>query len=350
MKKETDLNFRRSRFLFKNHSYPLHFIVFEDSKKIGYFSQKIYEIGINKSLMFQLSDKILKDIIRHEIGHLLTWLEYGEVQAHGNEYRKTCEKYGWKQDVMNSKIDLTLSENFSRSLSEEKIYQKVIKLLKLSSSSNIYEAELATTKANELIINYNLKSISLSSLDKNEEKISMCRVLEGKKSTGKFQAIYEILQDFYVAPVFNHYKSGFYLEITGTEFNVKLGEYVAHFLNHELDYLWETNRKQQSLSGIREKNSFMRGVAKGMREKIKKQKVAIGNSKDLITIERSLKFYTDRVYKRLSSKAVSNSLSQRAHDSGVNAGKELTINPGIKNRSLKNLVFIRKEDEVPKIL
>ena len=122
MNDEAGLPFKRSRFIYNSHSYPLHFIVFQDSSKLGYFSSKNYEIGISRSLITHLNTAILKNIIRHEIAHLITCLKHGEIQAHGIEFKSICKNYGWGKDVYESKLNLNIEQTFKRDKEDERIF------------------------------------------------------------------------------------------------------------------------------------------------------------------------------------------------------------------------------------
>src|SRR5690606_34918991 len=136
----------------------------------------------------------------------------------------------------------------------EKVYSKIKNLLKLATSSNPHEAELATLKANQLLIKYNLTHSDY--LQNDEALFYVHRILSQKKKSAKLSAIYDIIKHFMVRPVLRYTKKGVYLEITGTKTNIELSDYIASFLDRELEGLWKKEQKLfPHLKGLKNKNS-----------------------------------------------------------------------------------------------
>jgi len=160
--------------------------------------------------------------------------------------------------------------------------------LALASSDNAHESEMATLKANELLLEHNLELTKAHDQSQTEQElVCVARVLEAARKNAKHVTIYEILKTFYVSPVFNHGRGVFYLEVVGDRTSVELADYVAHFLDHELEILWmQTQKENPKLKGKSAKNSFLRGVAKGYIEKIELQKIQKASKNELMVIEK----------------------------------------------------------------
>lgn len=334
------LKFNRSRILYKNFQFPLNIVVFEDQTKLGYFDYRHYEIGISKRLMYSSFDEVIRNVIRHELAHYIAYLFYGPNEGHGESFKLICEKLNWNENVSKAYSNLDL-ENLKQSESESQknidLLNKIKKLLALASSENIHESEMATMKANQLLMEHNL---SLANQVENSSEVYVCRVLSSSKKNAKHLAIYEILKTFFVSPVFNHGKGIFYLEIVGSKANTEIAEYVAHFLDNEMERLWLMGKKESNLSGIVAKNSFFRGLSKGYTEKILKQKAHYARPKDLMAIDNSLSKNLKVVYNRLGSSYSSEHKSdERAKNEGHKAGSRLSINPGLKSREGKTLLL-----------
>jgi hypothetical protein len=329
------LKFNRSRILYKNFQFPLSIVVFEDQTRLGYFDYRYYEIGISKKLMFLAFDEVLRNVIRHELAHYLAYLLYGADLGHGEKFNQLCRDLNWNDNVSKAYSNLEIENEKVTHVSHKNtdLMIKIKKLLALSSSDNIHESEMATTKANQLLLEYNLSLINLNNYEENE--VFVARVLESSKKTSKHMAIYEILKTFYVSPVFNHGKKSVYLEIVGSFSNVEIAQYVAIFLDSELDRLWKkTQIDNPHLKGIVAKNSFFRGVARGYVEKINSINHALQteNKQSLMIIKNSLAQNLQTVYKRLGS-SYSKDLKEHSEAShkGQSAGKNLSIKPGLKN-------------------
>jgi len=174
-----------------------------------------------------------------------------------------------------------------------------------------------------------------------DETIYVQRVLEASRKQTKHVVIYEILKTFFVSPVFNHGKGVFYLEVIGDRTSVELAEYVAHFLDHELEVMWkEAKKKNPDFKNIAAKNSFLRGVSKGYIEKIESQKKKSAQSFELALIEKNLQKQLKTVYSRIGHSSMSaGSHHHGANAAGVESGRNLSIKPGINNKSGKTLLL-----------
>lgn len=327
--KEVGLSFSRSRFEWRGRLYPLHLVIFEDQKKLGDYDYSQWRIGLSKRLMREAKDAVIRDVLRHEIAHLMTHLEFGhEVQAHGTEFKSICARYGWDSEVSSSSLELLrANESYEGDLAGEKLLARLKKLMALSESSNPHEAELATSKANELLVRHNLERIELEMAD----EVYVVPVLFSAKANAKMHAIYEILKTFYVAPVFTKRRGLVALDVVADKTGVAFAEYVASFLSHELDRLWEVTKKEQKLKGARAKNSFYAGVARGYVSKIKDSQKSFSQTA-LIKVENESMQMLKRVYSRLSSTSSNSKTDMSAMNHGTSAGRNLTIRAGVERR------------------
>lgn len=325
---------RTSRFEFNHYLFPINIVVFE-GKEWGHFNAPYLQIGLNRKLIYLAKDSVVRDIIKHELAHYLTYILYRkEVQPHGAEFHSVCERYGFPKEVAAATLNLE-EGNLAKEgdLQSERVLEKVKKLLSLAQSSNAHEAELATVKANDLLLRHNLDYVKNS-----DEPIYMDRLLMRKRKDTKLSAIYSILKHFIVKPVISQGKDSCCLEVSGTLTNVKLAGYVANFLDKELDHLWEEVRREHNLKGIQAKNSFFYGVAEGFDQKMKLQKMNYSEAdrKALVVVEKKLDFDTQMIYKRLSSSRSGHTPDSEARGVGHSKGMNLTIRNAVEGKG-KNL-------------
>lgn len=324
------INIRRSRFVWKGMLYPVHVVVYEGGE-LGHFNGPYLQIGLNKKLVYLAKDSVLRDILRHEVAHYITYLKYGQVQAHGPEFRQVCQDFGFPDDIAAATIDLSAAnESKEGDLNSERIIEKVKKLLQLAQSSNVHEAELATLKANELLLRHNLDRIS-----EKDETIYLDRVLMQSRKDTKLSAIYDILRHFVVKPVISFGKNSCCLEVSGSYTNVRLARYVAEFLHRELDHLWVVARREHGLFGLRAKNSFFLGVARGFDQKMTmtKKNFSAEDRKALVVVEQQLAINTQQIYRRLSSSTSGARIDEAARGLGIEKGLNLTIRNAVESRS-----------------
>lgn len=336
---EVGAKFFRTRFLFNKYYYPLNFVVFEKKNTLGYFEAGTYRIGINKILMYQAKEKVLKDILRHEIAHYLCHILAPQAtQVHGIEFRDICRRFKWDDDVSDAKIELmTENENIVGDLQSEALMTKVKKLLSLAESDNPHEAEAATLKANQLILKHNLQFIDTTT--SFEEVLYTLRVFEAPRNGAKMQAVYEILKTFMVYPVFNYGKDQVYLEVSGSKLNVEIAEYVSIFLERELENLWLHNKNLHGLSGKIAKNSFFLGVSQGYKQKQNEFRDAQEpiTQKQLIKLEVDLRDQVKEFYPRLASIGHTRQQDVKSLIQGTLAGKNLSIKTGLGGKLTKLL-------------
>lgn len=338
---EAQVEVRRNRFQIDKHLYPLKIVVFTGQKKIGYFEQSTYQIGLNENLIYETRDHIIKDILRHELAHYLTYIKYPDALAHGAEFKQVCSSNNWNQSISKASMDIKeYKKDVVANLENERTLTKVKKLLKLASSANENEAELATIKANQLLLKHNLQE---SQLNIDEESFYIKRVLFSKKRNSKMSAIYDILTTFYVNPILRYAKDGVYLEVCATKLNIELSDYVVTYLDSTLETLWLKAKAQQNLKGLKAKNSFYHGLAKGYESKINNVHSNLDPSQKmaLTLFKNKSNQKIKQIYKSLSSTSANTSIDQNAYFTGKKAGTSLTINKGIKTSSNKLLGFFR---------
>lgn len=326
---------RRTRFEVGGFYYPIAVVVFE-GKELGHFDSSYLQIGLNRKLIWQAKDAVVEEILKHELAHYITYIRYGAVPAHGAEFQKTCADLGFPKEIAAATVEIE-SRNRIAPLdpAADRVLEKVKKLLQLAQSTNTNEAELATLKANDLLIRHNLNKVSA-----DDEPIYLDRVLQHPKKTAKLSAIYEILKHFIVRPVFSYGQSICSLEVSGTLTNVKLARYVAAFLDQELDKLWLQAKKDHALKGLRAKNSFFYGVASGFDHKMHSAQKAFSNAdkKALIQIESNLSRRTHEIYKRLAQSSSGHRSDSGANQLGIIAGTKLSIRKAMEDSKSVHLL------------
>lgn len=324
---------RQTRFSFHGYLWPVQVVIFE-GKEWGHFNHAYLQIGLNKKLIYQAKDSVVRDLLKHELAHYLTYILHGEVGAHGKEFLEVCSRFGFPGEISAATMDLT-EANTSREgdIDAERVLEKVKKLLSLAGSSNAHEAELATLKANDLLLRHNLDY-----LNDREEPIYLDRLLMRKRKDAKLTAIYSILKHFVVRPVISQGTNACCLEVSGSLTNVKLAGYVANFLDLELDHLWEEARSEFGLHGLRAKNSFFVGVAGGFDEKMKvsRKNYSVADQKALVVVEKRLEAQTRQIYRRLQSSRSGLQTDAEASSAGHQKGLSLTVRSAVEGTA-KNL-------------
>ncbi len=346
-----DTGRKAGRFLLGDYYYSFSIAIFQGSSQLGYFNSSLFELGINHSLMYSAKDDVIANILRHEIAHMMVYIrqEYGPgneetESAHGNAFRNFCAEQNWGEDVFRAQATVeSMNSRAADDQKAEKMIGKVKKLLRLAESSNSHEAELATVKANTILLQYNL-SIASGNLENDDHCCYVKRVLSVKRSNAKFKAICQILTMFYVSPVSHGGGGTTYLEVVGSLANVEIAEYIAGFLDTKLDQLWQETRKAHpKLKGLAAKNSFFRGVAQGYIGKMKqlKDNLPTADHRAIMVVENQLEQMKTLAYSSLRSSSSSYRHDHESNTLGKAAGSQLTINKSVSG-STQTPLFIEE--------
>ncbi|MBY0518188.1 MAG: SprT-like domain-containing protein [Bacteriovoracaceae bacterium] len=329
LSKECQIDVGRTRFTIGRTTWPLSIVCFEDDSRWGYFESQFYQIGINSKLVGTIKDSVLRDLIRHELAHYLAFIFYPHTKsAHGEEFKLICKKYHWPETVAAASGDLPSLIHVG-DMKSEAIIEKVKKLLSLASSDNPHEAELATLKANQLILKYHIEKSDLQ----DSKEFCVSTLMESSKKNSLMLAIYEILTHFLVKPLLFYGRGCVRLEAAGDREQIKLAHYITDYLVLELESLWKSESKRLDLKGLRAKNSFYVGIAKGFSEKLTQSRTQFTpvESKGLIKVEGQLKAQFDKFIGGLSSSTSGQVLDSKALESGKQKGRDLSIRSAIKS-------------------
>ncbi len=338
LSQEMSLTVRRERFEWRDHLIPFHLVAFEDPSKLGYFDWPTYQIGFNKKLLYRAHPQVLDNILRHELAHFYCYLLFPEksqiLQDHGPEFRDVCRRFGWGKNVYQAYTNIDFENSHSLPDKEfEKIFQRIQKLLNLSSSNNSHEAEAATLKANQLLLKYNINFLEQGATDHQNQEVCVKRVCSEKRLSAKLNALYDILQHFYVQPVFNRAPQQVYLEVVGSRINVELADYIGKYLVYEFERLWKKVQKENPhLKGVSQKNSYIMGLSKGFISKLQKQKLQHSpeTQKALVIVEKNLKSQVKMAFPRLASAGKSQGkINREAIALGAKHGLDLSLRAGV---------------------
>ena len=329
--------------------------------KLGEWSRERREICLSRNLVLNHPWDAVVEVLLHETAHQFAdeVLGASDEPPHGPTFQRACHllranpKASDKYEPLNERI---LCES---SRSEDKIMQRVKKLMALAQSQNQHEAEAAMAKAHQLVGKYNMDLLT------HEENRNFVSVFVGKPALRHFREEYRLsrlLRDFYFvygiwmpAYVVDKGKMGSVLEITGTAQNVKIAHYVHDFVQQFITSQWDEYNKDNGLNRYR-KTDFAIGIIQGFSSKLKSQTETKSKLKDtcplvphsgrrehaLINIEDPLlKKYVGYKYPRtisVSGKALSH--DHNVVKDGVSVGKKLVISKGITERGKSRRLLI----------
>ena len=253
-------------------TWPIRLVAIDDAQRLGYFDPDNCTIAIHKKMMYSAKDRVLADLLRHELAHYLTYIAYHESgleeRSHGAQFQAICERYGLPPQVRRATCDVSAENDaIVGELQNEAIIARIQRLMSLAESDNEHEASLAILRANELMVSHNLEAAIAMHGAAEEVEYCVKVVIPCKRSSPRIGAIAEILTEFFVYPV--QTRTG--LEVTGTRANVEQAEYIAGVLDRALAASWKQARKDNPNKRLREK-PFMNAAAESYLAKLRRAK------------------------------------------------------------------------------
>jgi len=247
----------------------------ESEKYWGQWYPELRTIKISEDLIKKHSWDVVINILKHEMAHQIVTQVFSGDGGHGELFQKACQMIGLPHDFRSASGDiprviLDFKEHEIGS-EKKKLLEKVNKLLSLAESKNEHEANLAMTKAQELIQKYNLERIKSDTETKYVYKI----INHKKRRIENYQRqICSILSDFFFVDIVNSYlydaescDTHRTIELLGTLENVLMAEYVYFFLLNQIKSLWAHHQSKTGAS-FKEKRSYWLGIIQGFREKL----------------------------------------------------------------------------------
>jgi len=306
-------------------------------------------IRISGNLIREHSWDVTLNVFKHEMAHQIVTDRFGVDDAHGPFFQQACAMIGVPGPFRKGSGDTpVITEEIKSdgiSLENTRILEKVRKLLSLAGSPNENEALLAMQKANELIEKYNIERI-----EQNRETGFIYSIINHKrKRIENYQRrICLILQEhFFVDVVYSNLydpiarETHRTIELLGTAENVRITEYVYHFLMNQMELLWKSHQRKKT-TFLKNKRSYRLGVLEGFHGKLDEQAAARknryrpgpGNEKPLSALilaeDRALKQFTRMRFPRLSTiRHAGAHIDRRTFQAGMDDGKHLNLHKGV---------------------
>lgn len=322
-------------------------------KCLGSWSRSKKEICLSSDFVINHPWDSVRDVLLHEMAHQLASDVLGEADEpeHGPIFRNACHLL--RANAKASGRYQTLHDQIQQDAvsSEDKMMIRIQKLMALAGSQNQNEAEAAMAKARQLIRKYNIQVVQAHA-DRNYKSIFL-----GSPMLRHFREDYylaNLIIDYYFvkgiwisAFVLHKAKMGRVLEISGTDKNLKIAEYIYEFINHFIGRKWNEYTVGTSYNRYH-KTDFAIGIIEGFRQKLKDQDQrndsAAVKSWDVVAVEDpNLAKYMD--YKYPSVKTVSKKTGHRSHQlvaDGMTIGRNLIISKGISESSQESLYLLGK--------
>ncbi|MBV9946134.1 MAG: DUF2786 domain-containing protein [Myxococcales bacterium] len=228
-------------------------------------------IEISRPMVLEQPWAAVVEVMKHEAAHQYVHEvlgEHGEA-PHGPAFRDACARLG---------IDARASgmpEAAPIGPAEEKIVERIARLLALAESPNQHEAEAAALAAQRLMLKYNLdvsRADAARSYTFEHLGRPTGRVLEHERLVAMILGKHFFVEAIWV-PVYRPLegKRGSVLEVCGTPANLAIASYVHGFLHQTAERLWREHRRAHGIASDRDRRTYYSGVMTGFADTLSRQ-------------------------------------------------------------------------------
>ena len=330
------------------------------AKTWGRWVEKDHAILINEEL-FNFSWNSVLGILGHELAHqMVSELVPPEARLSENPHGPLFVKMGTSLGI--NPFYLTASVNLRHESpnpwppqdgeqfgeKNAKILNRIQKLLALSSSPVVAEAEAALSAAARLMARHNLENIA----DYPEAENYEARIIAllAKRIDTRLGLLSHIInRHFFVQTIFvptynpSTDTEGYDLELLGRPENTRLAEHIFHFLMERSESLWKAWHKHNPGGGLPARNSFIHSLLNSFSQKLDQaaQKntptstgPATGFSALILAQDQGLQqFYHQRHPQVRKARSGKRSYNPAAGEAGAVAGKALNFNQPLEGSS-----------------
>ena len=305
--------------------YSLNDIYFSPLKEnqLGLYDTDNNVIVLDDDLIYAKEDEI-KNIFLHELAHYIQY-RYENTGDHGKTFHEICSGLGVATEYAKAKVKLSDKHNKA---------QKIQKLLALSSSPEAPEAQAALKKAQQL-----MAETSVDSLD--EDIIYEATIYQGKTIPTIIRQITAAAKTISGGFAFiARTPTEATLSIYGTYEMVETFTYLYDYLEYQLERDYENYLSTTFLNGtITQKINYYIGACNSI---IKRYSPSEANkdSRALVAINSQVKDKTAEILfpnTRFRTKKRTFTYDEDAYSSGKEAGKNMQIRHGLKQKSSSQL-------------
>jgi len=306
----------------------------DSTARLGRWDPEHRIIEMSRRLLVSRNWGTVLEVLKHEMAHQYVHevLKRIDESAHGPAFREVCERLGIDARATGMPDEPSAEGSTGRD-EHRKILERVSQLLALAQSSNVHEAEAATTLAQKLMLKYNLEAASLGS----RRGYAFRQVGEPSGRVGESDRLLStILGDhFFVeviwVPVYRplEKKRGQVLEICGTPENLEMAAYVHAFLTHSAEHLWKEHKRAQGIRGNRDRRTYLAGVMEGFREKLETEGQKHRAAGLVWVGDADLEAYYRKRHPHIRHTRTFGHERTDAHVAGRSAGRRLVLHRGI---------------------
>ncbi len=229
-------------------------------------------LELSRRLLTEHGWGVVLEVLKHEMAHQFVdeVLGLAAEGAHGPAFRQVCEERAIDPKAVG------VPQPVHASSGENRLLERISKLLALAQSQNVHEAQAAMAAAHRLMLKHNIESVA----QRGAAAYTFRHLGAPSGRKGEHERILAAIigDHFFVeviwVPVWRPVegKRGNVLEVCGSVENVELAEYVHSFLLHTAERLWREFKREHGVSSNAERRTYLSGVMSGFRDKLEREK------------------------------------------------------------------------------
>jgi len=235
---------------------------------LGRWLEGTRTIEVSRAMVLEQPWGAVIEVLKHEMAHQYVHevlRETGE-SPHGRAFQETCTRMG---------IDARASGIPASAAVEDRIVDRIARLLALAESPNRHEAEAAMAAAQRLMLKHNLDAAR--SQVRRDYGFLHLGAPTGRVSEHERLVAMILGRHFFVEAIWipayrpREGKRGSVLEIVGSRENLAIAEYVHGFLHETAARLWRDHQRAAGDRSNRERRTYLAGVMVGFAETLARQ-------------------------------------------------------------------------------
>ncbi|MDB4931081.1 MAG: hypothetical protein JWM10_3565 [Myxococcaceae bacterium] len=316
--------------LFQDRMRPPGLRLSEASGFLARWMRTERAIEVSRAFLLAHPWGVVQEVLKHEMAHQFVDEVIGvrDETAHGPVFQRVCADRG----IDGGATGVPESTGGPDAATASAL-DKIAKLLALANSPNEHEAQTAMNTAQKLMLKYNLDAVRAKAARGYSYKHLGEPSGRVEESSRYLAAI--LSEHFFVQCIWVNVwrvregRGGSVLEVVGTPENVSMAEYVHSFLDHTADARWTLHKREQRITGDRDRRAFRTGVMMGFLEKLRAERKGQKETGLVWAGDPALDDYYHRRYPRIRSISRSAVTRTAAHAEGHQAGKSLVLHKGV---------------------
>ncbi len=309
----------------------------DSSSFLGRWKAEGNVIELTRRLVHEHPWYAVLDVFYHEVAHQITYCLYpnADEPPHGKLFRHVCERIGASPAASASMKELDEWLFTSKSDgSLDPLTDRIRKLLTLAEKGDEHEAEVAFTKAIEIMDKYGIDEEAIEA----EGFVTISVGPPAKQITIVDSYMLGILVDFFsVKVITTNYKNlttgndERLRMICGTPVHVRIASYVYDSIQSHIDLAWQKYCVQNRINPkrVRSHRDFTIGALLALREKLNKN-TQVSDNKSLIHIgDSELENYFHSRFPNIRHVRRGASHNKETMDAGRAAGKDIELHDGV---------------------